>query len=255
MNHIRFVKELPNGHRAVAVRAEVEPDPATIAEALQLPTSVAVLLLSGGAGGMSQELLERLRPAFEVVAQAVVQENATVIDGGTQAGVMKLMGEALARSGQKSPHIGVLPAYAEVEPGGPLGEDILEPCHSHFVLIDSDRWGSESKTMSDLATYLSAGAPSLALLVNGGEVALGDIEWNVRQGRRVVVLAGSGRVADEIAAAMRQPEGKARERIREVVERGRITLFDLTAPPTELGELVERMLTGGHETASRQTIG
>jgi hypothetical protein len=198
---------------------------------------------------MSQELLERLHPVFEAIAHAVFQTNTTVIDGGTQAGVMQLMGKALAQAGQAAPHIGVLPAFAEVEPGGPLGEEILEPHHSHFVLIESDQWGAESRTLSDLATYLSVGAPSLALLVNGGEVALGDIEWNVRHGRQVVVLARSGRVADEIAEAVRQPEREPRDRVRAVVERGCITVLDLAAPPAELGELLERLLRGNDETA------
>ena len=61
MSHIPFVKQLPGGTRAVALRTGVEPDPAVVAKALQLPTPVSVLLLSGGAGGMSQELLERRR--------------------------------------------------------------------------------------------------------------------------------------------------------------------------------------------------
>jgi hypothetical protein len=160
------------------------------------------------------------------------------------------MGEALADAGRTTPHIGIVPARAEVEPGGPLGEEILEPHHSHFVLIESDEWGAESKTMSDLATTLSAGAPSLALLVNGGEVALEDIEWNVLHGRQVVVLAGSGRVADEIAQKVHEPEHEARDRVKDVVERGRITVFDSTAPPAELGRLLEGILAGGTKTAS-----
>lgn len=192
---------------------------------------------------MSQELIDRLRPVFEAIAHIVTETGATVIDGGTQSGVMKLMGEALARAGRTAPHIGVLPAFAEAEPGGTLGEDILEPHHSHFVLIDSDRWGSESQTLSDLATYLSGGAPSLALLVNGGEIALDDIEWNVRHGRRVAVLAGSGRLADELAEAVRQPGAQARERVRAMVEQGDVTVLDLAAPPAELANEVGEMLT------------
>lgn len=250
MSHMPFVIQLPGGTQAVALRTGVEPDAAVVAEALELPRGVSVLLLSGGAGGMSPELLERMQPVFEAIAHAVVQTDTTVIDGGTQAGVMRLMGEALARVGRTAPHIGILPARAEVEPGGPVGEEILEPHHSHFVLIESDEWGAESRTLSDLATTLSAGAPSLALLVNGGEVALGDIEWNVRHGRQVVVLAGSDRVADEIAEAARQPEREPRDRIRRVVERGQISVLDLTAPPAELGKLLEETLAGGTETGS-----
>jgi hypothetical protein len=243
MNHLTtFVKEFPNGHQAVAIRTSAEADPTAVAEALELPASSGVLLLSGGAGGMSEELLDQLSPLFTVVAEVLVQKQVTIIDGGTQAGVMALMGEALAKAGQTAPYIGVLPAHAEVEPGGPCGEDILEPHHSHFVLIESDEWGSESRIMSDLATYLSVQSPSLVLLVNGGEIALKDIEWNVRQGREIVVVAGSGRLADEIAEAMHQPERKARDRIAAVVREGHLTLFEISQTPTALADLVTQKI-------------
>ena len=243
MNHLTtFVKEFPNGHQAVAVRTDAEVDPAAVAEALELPTSSGVLLLSGGASLMSEEILDRLSPLFTAIGETLAQEQITVIDGGTQAGVMALMGEALAKAGRTAPYIGVLPAHAEVEPGGPYGEDILEPHHSHFVLIESDEWGSESRIMCDLATYLAAQAPSLVLLVNGGEISLQDIEWNVRQGREIVVLAGSGRLADEIAEAVCQPERKTRDRIAAVAREGRLTLFNLSASPAELVELLKHRL-------------
>ena len=237
-----FVKEFPNSHQAVAVRTGAEANPAFIAEALELPTSSGLLLLSGGAGLMSEGLLDQLLLLFTVVAETLAREQVTVIDGGTQAGVMQMMGEALARAGRTAPYIGVLPAHAEVEPGGPHGEDILEPHHSHFVLIESDQWGSESKIMCDLATYLSTQAPSLVLLVNGGEIALQDIEWNVRQGREIVVLVGSGRLADEIAAAVRQPERRTQDRIATLVREGRITLFDIADGPEALAALIRRRL-------------
>ena len=104
--------------------------------------------------------------------------------------------------------------------------------------------------MSDLATHLAAQAPSLVLLANGGEVALQDIEWNVREGREIIVLDGSGRLADEIAAAVRQGERKTRfmrgrkKRVATLARQGRMTLFDLSAPPAELIELLRRRLKG-----------
>ena len=99
MNQSAFVEELPNGRQAVALRTGVDADPASIAEALELPTSSAVLLLSGGAGLMSRKVLNRVSALFAAVAQALAEERITVIDGGTQAGVMALMGEALAKAG------------------------------------------------------------------------------------------------------------------------------------------------------------
>lgn len=242
MSHFSFVKEFPNGHQAVAVWAGVETDPAFIAEALGLPVSSAVLLLSGGAGLMSRKIFNRLSALFAAVAKVLAREQIIVIDGGTQFGVMALMGEALVKAGRTAPYIGVLPAHAEVRPGGPRGEEALEPHHSHFVLIESDEWGSESKTMCELATYLAAEAPSLVLLANGGEIALQDIEWNIRQRREIVVVAGSGRLADEIAQAVRRPRRRTRDRIAAVAREGRLTLFDVGQTPAALADLVARRI-------------
>ena len=248
MGCLAFVKEFANGNQAIAIRTSTEIDPALITQALELPVSSKVLLLIGGAGLMSEELVNRLSSIFAVVGETLVQEQAIVIDGGTQAGVMAMMGEALAKAGRTVPYIGVLPAHAEVEPGGPRAEDLLEPHHSHFVLIENDEWGSEIKTMSNLATYLSARASLLVLLANGGEVALQDVEWSIQQGCEIVILVGSGRLADEIAEAVRQPERRKRDRIAAVAREGCLTLFDLSASPAELVKLLKLRLRGEKRT-------
>ena len=45
------------------------------------------------------------------------------------------------------------------------------------------------------------GQPSLTLVVNGGQITYDDIEHSLRAGRPVIILAGTGRTADAIAAA------------------------------------------------------
>ena len=43
------------------------------------------------------------------------------------------------------------------------------------------------------------------MLVEGGEIALADVEASVAAGRRVIVVAGSGRTADALAGAAGGP--------------------------------------------------
>ena len=163
-------------------------------------------------------------------------------DGGTQSGVMQLMGEALAQSGYQVAHIGVLPAYADTGQVGVQAEDIMEPHHSAFVLVDGYMWGDEVETMYRLGGYLSATVPSVTLLINGGAIAMHEIEWNVRQQREVIVIAGSGRLADEIATAIQNPLANVRDRIATIVRDGRLTIFDVDSPPEALGRLLEQRL-------------
>jgi hypothetical protein len=243
MNLPPFVKKLSTGKDAIAVRTTPDCDPAALAEMLQLPSSSGLLILSGGASHMDKETFYRLAEVFAAVGTVLVEANATVIDGGTEAGAAALMGKALGQAKRTAPYIGVLPAYAEVEPGGRIrGEGILEPHHSHFVLVESSAWGEEVKIMYGLAACLADQCPSLALLVNGGNVSLQEVEWNVRQGREIIVLAGSGRLADEIATAVRHPERSAREQIRAIAHEGQLTLFDLRDPIAALVKLLKQRL-------------
>ena len=165
-----------------------------------------------------------------------------VIDGGTRAGVMQLMGEALAQTDRSTTHIGVVPAMAKAGPNGTKAEEILDPNHSNFVLVESDVWGGEVGLMYNLAEYLSVNAPSVAILVNGGQISLLEIEENVRQDREIIVIEGSGRLADEVAAAVRYPEQSPRDRVADIARNGRLTLFDIDSPPEELARILQRYL-------------
>ena len=235
MNQLKsYLKKFPGGQEALAVRAGLNSDPIALAKVLKLPQADGLLLLFGGAGFMSEEMFNRLSNLFHTLAETLVNLNITVMDGGTDSGVMALMGKSLFT---KAPYIGVLPAKAEIEPGGPLAEEILEPHHSHFILVESDQWGSEIEIMNDLAVHLSKNRPSLALLVNGGAIALKDIECSIKHGQQVIIIKGSGRLADEIAEAKLHPERKAREPVKAIVRNGRLIIYDLYEPIKKLTEI------------------
>ena len=77
----------------------------------------------------------------------------------------------------------------------------LEPNHTHVVLVPGIEWGDESPWLSEVADVVADGAPSVTVVVNGGEITFDDALTSLRRGRPVVVLAGTGRTADEIAGA------------------------------------------------------
>lgn len=236
-----LIKEFANGRKARAVRTNGKTDAAAIVAALKLSHPSGLLILSGGAGKMTHQ--DDLVSLFAAIGRLVAQHpGLVVIDGGTQSGVMQLMGEGLAGIARAGAHIGVLPAGADTGANGQKAEDNLEPHHSNFVLVDSKEWGGEVETMYHLAAYLSAQVPSVALLVNGGAIALQEVEKNVQQGREIIVVAGSGRLADEIAGAIRQPEQAAREPITSLIHQGRFTLFDLSDSPDKLIDLLQQRL-------------
>lgn len=187
---------------------------------------------------MDEASSARMRSFFQSLAGIVKSKQLMVIDGGTSAGIMALMGEALFREGGNAVHIGVVPAKAEADSEGKVAEDILEPHHSHFVLVETNEWGREVTAMYGLVEYFSKNAPSTLLLINGGELSLQEIQHGVRQGHIIVIFAGSGRLADEIARAIRHPEMPVRAEITELVQKGHFIIFDTSKSPRELQKLL-----------------
>lgn len=207
-----------------------------------------LLVLVGGASKVSEADLARLRLLFvKVVAPLAEELNAYVVDGGTDAGVMKMMGQARSQINARFPLIGVAPlgtvTLPNTSPTSPNTET-LEPHHTHFILIPGCNWGDESPWLARVASKLAHEAPSVTLLINGGEIALVDVMENLKVGRTVVVIAGSGRLADEIAFARNHPESEARENVAEVIQESNLLLFDLSQPMSKLAKLLRQQLTG-----------
>ena len=67
------------------------------------------------------------------------------------------------------------------------------------MLVPGDEWGSESPWLVSAARTLSAGKPVVAVLVDGGPVALSEALACAAEGWPVLVLTGSGRSADQLA--------------------------------------------------------
>jgi hypothetical protein len=216
-----------------------------VVEALDLKGHSSVLLLVGGADSLEDKVKARLTQLLgRGVARAAITVNAAIVDGGTKAGVMELMGEGVAARGFKSPLIGVAPAGKVKYPGSSSGETELDPNHSHFVLVPGDNWGSETNMMFSLVNELSSNyRPVVALLVGGGAVAKSEALQVVRQNFPLLVVQGSGGVADEIATAWKAgPDTQEDPVMAEIVADGRIDLIQLEHSVREAERTVVREL-------------
>jgi hypothetical protein len=128
-----------------------------------------------------------------------------VVDGGTDSGVMQLLGRARADLRAAFPLVGVAAEKKIVLPGDgteQVDRAPLEPNHSHLCWCQVAR-GDESPWLARMATALAGGLPSVTVLINGGAIALQDVAHSLAAGRPVLVIAGSGRTADRIAAALK----------------------------------------------------
>lgn len=198
--------------RAVHVKNSSELPVALAALGLQPPRPVVVIV--GGAGGLKTADLDRLRPLFESgLAPVITGLGAVAIDGGTWSGVMRLLGEARSAAGAGFPLVGVAAVGTVTLPGGQPPQDDaaeLDPHHSHFILVPGEDWGAEAAWIAQVATALARDRPSATVVVNGGDIAYADVQRSLDAGRPVLTVAGSGRTADELAAALHGDPADAR---------------------------------------------
>jgi hypothetical protein len=160
------------------------------------------VFLCGGAANMDRERQQSTLAMFAALGLLADEGYRLAVgDGGTRAGIMEAAGQARRASGNKFILIGVAPA-ADVPPRGATPTD---PNHSHIVAVADplappvDAWGTETETMYWLFGRMAAGRPSVAVLVNGGKIALTEVRANLEADRAVITVEGSGRAADAIA--------------------------------------------------------
>lgn len=231
----------------------------------------AFVFLSGGASNMKESDLAALLDLFRCFEMLSAQGlRFAVGDGGTNAGVMEAAGRARAASGNAFPLLGVSPA-PEVGVDGRSGSTAIEENHSHILTVTNmpwreaqkkrgwepswGYWGSETEAMYEVFGRLSAGRPSVAIVANGGDITLDEVEQNLRQRRRILVISGSGRAADAIVSALegtsadspdiaRFQDRIASLRVRERADRFRI--FSLDAGPEALADALMEELRPKH---------
>jgi SLOG in TRPM, prokaryote/SMODS and SLOG-associating 2TM effector domain 1 len=169
-----------------------------------------VVVLVGGADGLTVDDPAAWTALFrDGLVPGLVRAGACLVDGGTDAGVLAFAGQARAAAAADYPAVGVAAAGTVRWPGrAPLLADAAEigPQHTHLVSVPGQRWGTEPPWISLVATALAGGAPTLTVVINGGPITLDDVRRSLAAGRRVLVVAGTGRLADTLAAARRHPD-------------------------------------------------
>lgn len=239
---LRFA--LGEGPEVRAVRIHIPDELPDALRELGLGRGRPVIALVGGADGLDNSDLVRLRPLFvEGLAPLARDLGACVVDGGTDAGVMRLMGEARGGTGSGFPLVGVVAAGTVDLPGEPnLRPDAapLEPHHSHFVLVPGSRWGDESPWLARVAGTLAGGSPSITVLVNGGKTTREDASLSVTSGRTVIAVAGSGGAADVLAGAV--GGGSDEEWARGLAGSGFVRVVELLAGPDALVQVSKKLL-------------
>lgn len=163
----------------------------------RVPQGRAAVLI-GGADRLEPEAFPMLRPFFDALADHLQTTATSLVDGGTDTGVMRLIGEARARRDGSFRLVGILPRGA-LRRSAPSGVVVrIARDHPEILLVPGSEFGDETEWLFGAADHLAGGAAP-AIVVSGGELTFTEAARRLADGHIVVAAAGSGRAADRLA--------------------------------------------------------
>ncbi|MFT7838910.1 hypothetical protein Q5530_22445 [Saccharothrix sp. BKS2] len=193
---------MPTAGAGPRVRRLAHPDADIRARALGLPRSHPVLVVLGAGDDPGTDLAATVLPVLRAVLAAAARTGVTVVTAGADAGVAHLVGLAAeALDGRWPRLVGVAPSgRVAAEDAEPTGEEVrLNANHDTAVLVPGSRWGEELPALFRVVDAVAgAKRPALALLVGGDEVTRAALVEHLGRDRPLLVLAGTGGLADEI---------------------------------------------------------
>jgi len=219
-----------SGQKAKAVFIAPNEAAKTVIGQLGFKQPRPAIFVTGGASNMAPEdvaMTERI--VEEAISRFAEEHQIAIVDGGTESGIMQMVGEARRKQKYTFPLIGVAPLGKVQYPGfaNTQHEAELEDSHSHFVLVEGDQWGDETEMIVALTQAISGFGKQQAvgILVNGGKIARQEVYLASTKDHKMpmLVLEGSGRFADELATAVRTGETSKRI-LKAILSGGNITL-------------------------------
>jgi hypothetical protein len=230
---------------------QADQDINSLRDALGMPTPAPVVLISGGADTFDPAIAPKLTQLIgRGLLRASRAAGAVIIDGGTDAGVMALIGRAAGAMAEPMTLIGVAPEaliqHPDISDGeGAGGRVALAPNHTHFVLTRGEAWGAETPVMFDLARAIAGKMPVIVVMIGGGQVALSEILHAVRRHWRVLIIAGSRGTADELLAQWTTKVARDDDPlIAEILADGDLLTFPVGDLPEALARRIGRELGG-----------
>ena len=223
----------------------------SLRDALGIATPAPVVLVSGGADTFDPAIAPKLTQLIgRGLLRAGRAAGAVFIDGGTDAGVMALIGRAAGAAAEPITLIGVAPQALiqapDISPAEAAGNCVaLAPNHTHFVLTRGEAWGAETPVMFDLALAIAEKLPVIVVMIGGGQGALSEILNAVRRRWRVLIIAGSKGTADELLAQWTTKVAKDDDPVvAEILADGDLHAFAIGDPPEVLARRIGRELGG-----------
>lgn len=258
----------PNGNRAQLMRPPPDSNPKDIIRALYIKKASALIIIVGRGESPMSSGTARLSPLLSTVLARVASDaEALILDDGTRSGVAEMVGQAAADRGRDIILLGVAPAARVMYPDMPTSEGTgqervpLDPNHTHFVLVEGQEWEDGLNTKYELAKELAQEIPVVTLLAGDGSNAQKELHRIVQQRWPIIVLEGTSRLADDLAALSRAknaahngenlhlphrtPRQASDPWVAEIVGEGQISAFPSHGSNMDFTRMVYRNLPPG----------
>ncbi|MFL7868933.1 MAG: SLATT domain-containing protein, partial [Anaerolineales bacterium] len=193
-----------NGRSAEVLHVKEPLEVNKVWEAQEIPLAQAAVIVGGSATPFSTRLKNRLVDLLSRgVAQAAQECEAILLDQGTKEGVIVILGQGVADRGRKNSFIGVTSPGKISSPDESITEDEknLDANHTHFVTNFQEQQIRQAELICQLAETASNNKDWILTILVGGETegaALDLALETVRRGWNLVVIEGSGPLADQI---------------------------------------------------------
>jgi hypothetical protein len=256
-----------NGQSAQVLHIRQAQKAAEILETLNISAEAAIIV-AGSTQSFPTRLKNRLTDLLSRgIAYVAGECDAILIDEGIKDGVSEIIGQGVADRGRKTILIGVLPQtkLPSSTESVTAEENHLDANHTHFVVSEQDRPGWQAQTMCDLAVAASKNKDWILTVLVGGEsdgTALDLALETVRRGWHLVVIEGSGALADEIVTLQkeklaserrttriwRQDNGLMRlqetnPRLYEIISDGKIIIIGTSFDALQLRKMIKGLFT------------
>lgn len=191
----------------LCVFPETRADLPQAISSLGLDLTAPVIVLIGDENEETQP--SATHRSLETLARIAEDTQAFVICGGLDAGFMGAIGQIRRRNAHTFPLVGIAPESLVTWQDGPPSTSFLwmgtkrqqlAPHFSHFILVPCGEFEDAMPWMMDAASLFSGVHPSVTILVNGGNLMRKDVQMSVNKGRPVIVLGGSGNLANDLSA-------------------------------------------------------
>ncbi len=213
-------------NKAIIVKSSINEPAENIISTLKLPFKPkSVILVFGGASGsldVSLSSITILHQILDSILQYASDNEAIIIDGGTKSGIMEIVGQRASELDlNRKLILGVAPAeLISLSNSNDPDHDVknsdknenhkvsLDPNHTHFVLVEGDRWGDETTKLFEIATSLAAAdnTPVVAILAGGGKISKKEVLFCINQNWPLIVIEKTGYLADEIVSCKNQKQ-------------------------------------------------